>query len=175
MPTPLARTDDLHEGLLCDQRHLDAGSGGLSQDTYNTSSRSHMGRRTRYERLAAGVALLAILLGGCSGDDSGSEASGGGGSGDRLAVSSGGEEIDPANADVSIVNFAFEDAEFTTSAGSTVVWVNEGSAPHTVTSDDFDSGTIRTERGFSHEFAEPGEYAYWCNNHPGMEGTIIVE
>lgn len=133
-----------------------------------------MGRRTRFERLAAGIALLAILLGGCSGGGSESEASEGTGANARLEVSDGGE-ADPGEADVSIVNFAFEDAEFTTSAGSSVVWVNEGSAPHTVTSDDFDSGTIRTGRGFTHEFSEPGEYAYWCNNHPGMEGTITVE
>ena len=79
-----------------------------------------------------------------------------------------------------MVNFAFEPESFTTTAGSTVWWVNEGSASHTVNSTEFGadfsgSGTVRTGKGFSWTFDEPGEYAYFCDNHPGMEGTIIVE
>jgi plastocyanin len=140
-----------------------------------------MGRRTRFGHLIAIIGLLAVVLGGCGGDSNGnaSGGNGGGGSGTRLAISDGGI-ADPERTDVSIVNFAFEPDPYTTSAGSTVWWVNDGSAPHTVNSaefgDDFtSSGTIRTGNGFAWTFEEPGEYAYFCNNHPGMEGTIIVE
>ena len=137
-----------------------------------------MGRRTRIGTLAA-VAAAVVMLAGCSGGGGGGGASGNGGGGNdggptRLTVQAGGDP-EPERTDVSIVNFRFEDAEFTTSAGSTVWWVNDGSAPHTVTSDDFDSGTIRTGNGFSWTFDEPGEYAYWCKNHPGMEGTVVVD
>ena len=78
--------------------------------------------------------------------------------------------------DVEILNFRFEPEELTISVGDSVMWVNEGSAPHTVDFEDIDgSGTIRTGNGFERQFDEPGTYEYWCNNHPGMEGTIIVE
>jgi plastocyanin len=138
-----------------------------------------MGRRTRTARIAAAAAVAIVMLAGCSGGGGSSSSGGGGGGGNgdgptQLTVAPGGDP-NPERTDVKAVNFRFEDAEFTTTAGSTVWWVNEGSAPHTVTSDLFDSGTIRTGNGFSYTFDEPGEYAYWCKNHPGMEGTIIVE
>jgi plastocyanin len=132
-------------------------------------------RRIRSAHLAGAIIALAVLLAGCSGGNTSGADDGGNGDGPtRLTVVPGGDP-NPERTDVSIVNFRFEPAEYTTSVGSTVWWVNEGSAPHTVTSDDFDSGTIRTGNGFAHTFEEPGEYAYWCENHPGMEGTIIVE
>lgn len=133
-----------------------------------------MGHRTRIGTLTALVAAV-VLLAGCSGGGGGS-AGGGGGNGEgptRLTVQAGGDP-EPERTDISVVNFRFEDAEYNASVGDTVWWVNEGSAPHTVTSDLFDSGTIRTGNGFSFTFEEPGEYSYWCKNHPGMEGTVTV-
>jgi hypothetical protein len=137
-----------------------------------------MGHRTRFGTMAALVAAITLLLAGCSGgnnNDAGGGAGGDNGDGPtRLTVQPGGDP-DPERTDISIVNFRFEDAEYTASVGDTVWWVNDGSAPHTVTSDDFDSGTIRTGNGFSYTFEEPGEYSYFCKNHPGMEGTVVVQ
>lgn len=141
-----------------------------------------MGRRSRFGGTIAVIAIFVIAAGACGGGGGNSNASagGGGGGGDtRISVPEGGVD-DPERTDIAVVNFAYEPEPFTTTAGSTVWWVNEGSATHTVNSDEFGdgftgSGTIRTGKGFSYTFDTPGEYAYFCNNHPGMEGTIIVE
>ncbi len=74
--------------------------------------------------------------------------------------------------------------------GQTVVWTNDDSAFHTVTSGSagapdvgkaFDSGltgpTALTSKGktFEHKFDTAGEYPYFCTLHPAMVGTVIVK
>lgn len=78
--------------------------------------------------------------------------------------------------------FAFSPTTLTIKTGTTVVWKNTTSAPHTVTSDDgksFDSGTsnpIAPQSGtYSFTFNQPGTYAYHCTFHPYMKATIIVQ
>jgi hypothetical protein len=75
---------------------------------------------------------------------------------------------------VSIVDFAFEPATLDVPAGATVVWTNQGAAPHTVTGDFADSGILEPGQTFSHAFAESGEQSYACALHPQMTGTIRV-
>ncbi|VFJ13079.1 cupredoxin domain-containing protein [Candidatus Nitrosocosmicus franklandus] len=73
--------------------------------------------------------------------------------------------------------------------GQTVVWTNDDTAFHTVTSGSigapdagqlFDSGlagpTALTGQGktFEHTFDAAGEYPYFCTLHPAMVGTVIV-
>jgi plastocyanin len=64
--------------------------------------------------------------------------------------------------------------------GETVEWTNEGRAPHSVTADDgsWDSGDLQPGAEFSHTFAEPGIYTYYCRYHGspgvGMIGTVAV-
>ena len=61
--------------------------------------------------------------------------------------------------------------------GTTVSWVNETDAAHTVTGDDLafdDSGLIEPGQSFSQTFAEPGIFHYRCAPHPWMEATVIV-
>ena len=75
------------------------------------------------------------------------------------------------------------DSEVTIDAGSEVVWSNEDSASHTVTSGDpkngpdgiFDSGLFLSGQTFSHMFEEEGEFAYFCLVHPWMQGMVIVQ
>jgi len=79
-------------------------------------------------------------------------------------------------------SFAFSPATLTISVGTTVIWTNTTGAPHTVTSDDgksFDSG-INTPIGaqggtFSFTFTKAGTFAYHCQFHTFMMGTIIVK
>jgi hypothetical protein len=59
-------------------------------------------------------------------------------------------------------------------AGATVIWTNDGRAPHTVTGDFADSGVLDPGQTFSHTFAESGEFSYFCAIHPQMTGTIRV-
>ena len=73
--------------------------------------------------------------------------------------------------------------------GQTVVWTNDDSAFHTVTSGKigaadagkmFDSGlqgpTALTAKGktFEHTFDTAGEFDYHCTLHPGMTGKVVV-
>ncbi len=73
--------------------------------------------------------------------------------------------------------------------GQTVLWTNDDSAFHTVTSGSagapdvgkaFDSGltgpTALTSKGktFEHKFDTAGEYPYFCTLHPAMVGTVMV-
>lgn len=80
-------------------------------------------------------------------------------------------------------NECYIPAEVTTDVGSEVVWTNDDSASHTVTSGDpkngpdgiFDSGLFLAGSTFSHTFEEAGEFPYFCQVHPWMAGTVIVE
>ncbi len=85
-------------------------------------------------------------------------------------------------ATVNIEKFAFGDGELTITPGTTVVWENFDSAPHTVTADNglFDSGRLGKGDKFSFTFTEEGEYPYYCRFHggaggQGMAGKVIVK
>lgn len=84
----------------------------------------------------------------------------------------------PAVTDVSIDNFAFSPREVTVEVGATVRWTNKDDVPHTATATDkpreFDSKTLDTDDRYSHAFARPGTYTYFCAVHPHMTGKVIV-
>ncbi len=63
--------------------------------------------------------------------------------------------------------------------GTTVRWVNEDRALHTVTSEG-SGGPLQSEeleRGdsYEHMFREPGQYDYYCVVHPFMKSGVTVE
>jgi plastocyanin len=76
----------------------------------------------------------------------------------------------------SIIDFAFAPGEVQVAAGSTVTWQNDGEAPHTVTAGDgsFDSGFLAAGGRWSRRFDAPGTYAFACQFHPEMTGTLVV-
>ena len=82
-----------------------------------------------------------------------------------------------AGAAVEIADFAFSPEELTVDAGTTVTWTNADGPPHTASADDgsFDSGRLEQGDSYSEAFDEPGTYAYHCEIHPRMTGTIVVE
>jgi predicted lipoprotein with Yx(FWY)xxD motif/plastocyanin len=82
---------------------------------------------------------------------------------------------------ISVQNFAFNPKELTVSPGTTVIWHNNDSAMHTVTSDTglFDGG-LPGGADFQFTFKDPGTYPYYCKPHggpggEGMSGVIIVK
>src|SRR5215213_7055460 len=81
---------------------------------------------------------------------------------------------------VSIQDFFFDPDQLTVAPGTTVTWVNEGEAPHTVTSTDgkeLDSATLQPGDTYSFTFEEgdAGEtYAYQCTIHPEMTASVTV-
>ena len=78
-------------------------------------------------------------------------------------------------AEIVISAFSFGEA-ITVAVDDTVTIGNDDASPHTWTSDDglFDSGTLSQGQEFTFAFDEPGEYAFHCEIHPSMTGTITV-
>jgi len=117
-------------------------------------------KRTRLA-LVAGVALVAALSAcGGSGEPSGANRTAG---------------------TVSIVGFLFKPETLGVAAGTSVTWTNSDDIDHTVTSGtpdaprtEFDSGNKAKGQIFSHTFASPGTFAYFCRNHNGMRGEVTV-
>ncbi len=60
---------------------------------------------------------------------------------------------------------------------NTVVWTNDDTVPHTVTSYDgsFSSGNLNPGNTYQFTFTTPGNYSYHCSYHTWMEGTVIVK
>jgi plastocyanin len=77
---------------------------------------------------------------------------------------------------VSIQDFFFSPADVTVEPGTTVTWVNEGTVPHTVTSDDgqFDSGVLMPGDSYTVMFKGQGTITYHCAIHPSMSGSVTV-
>ena len=147
------------------------------------------------------AALVALSLGlvacGDSGSDSSTEAEttpvageeqSGGQGGDTTAtvavtVQGGTTESEPAPSGeaakaekVSIVEFTYEPDPVVVQAGGKVTWQNEDAAPHTATADDgsWDTGTIEQGKIGSETFKDAGTFAYFCEIHPTMRGTVEV-
>jgi len=99
-------------------------------------------------------------------------------------------KVFPPNNKVAIVlgaalkrDKAYQPNPVSVKAGGAVVWTNEDSVAHTVTSGsgfndqalgrEFDSGFLG--KGFSHIFFKPGVFPYFCEIHPTMVGKVIVK
>ncbi|WP_428324237.1 cupredoxin domain-containing protein [Nitrosopumilus sp.] len=87
-------------------------------------------------------------------------------------------------------DWCYMPADLHVHVGDTVTWVNSDSLPHTVTSvsstgaekptpedEDglFDSGFMSGGDEWSYTFDVEGEYYYYCQLHPWMEGEVTVQ
>lgn len=96
--------------------------------------------------------------------------------------------------EVRIFNVAFEPKTITVEPGTTVRWVNRDPIDHDVTSGTaiagrrarqldktkfpdgkFQSGVFGKDGAYEHTFTEKGTHRYYCNIHPIMQATVIVE
>lgn len=118
-------------------------------------------------------AVVASFLAGCTGG-------GGGGTGGETD----GDGNDETRA-VTMTGTDFNPREMSIQPGTTVEWVNEGSAGHTVEaasftdgadSWSFESGTIGGGDSATHTFEEAGVYQYYCTVHgkSTMCGVVLV-
>ena len=83
-------------------------------------------------------------------------------------------------------NKAFSPDHIKIKVGGTIIWTNDDSNIHTVTSgvpntptagQVFDSGLtslIAPSKTYSHKFTNVGEFSYFCRIHPTMLGEIEV-
>ncbi|HVM19929.1 MAG TPA: plastocyanin/azurin family copper-binding protein [Egibacteraceae bacterium] len=137
-------------------------------------------------RFLAALTALALLsaCGGASNDPAAAPAN-------APATASGGT---PAN--VQVRNIAYQPAEITVLRGTAVTWINDDEeVRHTVTSGTpgqravpgvqeaaepevdglFDGDLPDAGDRFSYTFAEAGSFPYFCEVHPSMTATVVVE
>ena len=123
----------------------------------------------------AAVAATATAAGGGDGEtdaydsDTGSSAAGG----DSTTTTTAAE----GRRETTISGFAFE-GTITVTAGTEVVWTDLDGAGHTVAAREgaFDSGgTLERGQSFSFTFHQPGDYQFYCEIHPSMTGTVVVQ
>jgi plastocyanin len=124
---------------------------------------------------------LTLTFAACGDDD---DDDGGGGSAATTTTeqtdTGGGGGGGAEAASVDIPEIAFEPADITVKAGTTVTWTNSDDIPHTVTKEggpgaEFDSGDLDPGSTFEQTFDAPGKVDYVCTIHPGQAGTVTVE
>lgn len=82
-----------------------------------------------------------------------------------------------ASQSVTIQNFAFGPATVTVNVGDTVSWTNQDDVGHTATADggEFDTGILSQGQSGSATFDTAGTFTYFCQPHPNMKGTVVVQ
>jgi LPXTG-motif cell wall-anchored protein len=85
--------------------------------------------------------------------------------------------IAAASGSVTIADFSFSPASLTINQGDTVTWVNNGPTPHSATANDgsFNTGVLKAGASGSHTFGQAGTFSYYCQPHPYMKATIVVQ
>jgi len=113
--------------------------------------------------IAVGAVLIIVLTDDASSGGSGS-------SGSPASASAGGA------TEVDITDFKYDPETITVKAGSSVTFVNNDSAPHTATADDaFDTGNLGKGDSKAVKVDKAGSFAYVCEFHAFMKGTVVVE
>ena len=131
-------------------------------------------------RIAMTTAVL-LLLAGCS-DDSNTPSDGmddGTDDGMDDGTDDGMDDgmMEPATHDVSISGSAFSPMNLQVHVGDTVRWTNQDGFAHTVDSTDggpLDSGSMAQGAVYSFTFDEAGTFAYRCEFHASMTGSVTV-
>ena len=130
--------------------------------------------------LAPVLVLMALGLAACGGGGDGEESTdaqvttGASPEPSGNAPAPSGEAVRAAK--VEIADFAYDPDPVTVQVGGKVTWLNQDSAPHTATAEDgsFDTGALDQGKIKSETFKQAGTYAYICEIHPTMHGTVEV-
>lgn len=85
------------------------------------------------------------------------------------------QKTEVLNRSVFIKDFSFNPSSLTVKIGTTVIWMNNGSAEHSVKSDNFNSEIFSKGGSYQFQFNNAGVYDYICGVHPSMKGKITVE
>ena len=82
---------------------------------------------------------------------------------------------------VAIASNSFFPSQLDLPRGSRVVWTNQDSAAHAITSGTPDHPTgvfnqrIEPGTSFSFTFTEAGNFEFFCSIHPTMRGAVVVK
>ena len=96
---------------------------------------------------------------------------------DKIIIATSTPINSPAEITVNIKNFSFIPASLVVKIGTKVTWINNDTAPHTVTSDTgnlLNSANLSPGQSFSYTFSSTGVDNYHCAIHPMMRGQVIV-
>ena len=124
------------------------------------------------------LAVLALAAAGCGSSSSSSSTSSSStpapansstGSSSTAASSGGGKTVT-----IDMKNIAFNPSSTTVKVGDTIKWVNQDSAPHTVTGGPLHSPTIGNGGSFTYKATKAGTISYVCTIHPGMKATLTI-
>ena len=78
---------------------------------------------------------------------------------------------------VRIDGMRFDPENITVKPGTTVTWLHGSQMPHTVSgnAEGLRSSTLYQGQQYSHTFNTSGSYSYFCELHPSMRGSVVVE
>lgn len=119
------------------------------------------------------VLVAAVLVAGCGGSEKKSAKTTSG-----PAPSAAPAAAVPGGAGVRIQGFKYAAPSVSIKVGTTLTFKNEDNAAHTATADmksAFDSGTINHGQTKAVTFKQAGTFAYHCEFHPFMHGTVVVK
>jgi LPXTG-motif cell wall-anchored protein len=85
--------------------------------------------------------------------------------------------IAAASGSVAIADFSFSPASITIDQGDSVTWTNNGPTAHSATANggEFNTGILKAGQSSSHTFSQAGTFSYFCQPHPFMKGTVVVQ
>jgi plastocyanin len=129
-------------------------------------------RRPAFAALLVALALMVLVVAGCSG----SAGTGGGsttGTGAGSTTTTGGTPS--SGMTVSLQNFAFNPSTFTVSVGEVVTFKNADSVTHVVNINGQDVGTLAPGATVTWTPTAAGTFPLKCTIHPQMTGTITVK
>ena len=129
--------------------------------------------------VAALAGVAALVLGACTSSGYGASAGKPPNRSSAAVHAPASVAVSQPAADVGISNFRFTPAQLTVKAGSTIRWTNGGHLEDIIHSVNFpaagiDSGVLHHGDQFTHTFTAPGTYAYVCQIHPFMHGTVVI-
>jgi plastocyanin len=141
--------------------------------------------------VTAAFVTLGLALSGCgSGATSSSSSSAPASSGSATSTSSSAAASSSApspsaapasgHVTVPISGYAFHPAKLVVAPGTKVTFANHDQTAHTATAagsgaSGFDSGTIKPGASATVTFRKAGTYAYICQFHAFMHGTVVVK
>lgn len=79
-----------------------------------------------------------------------------------------------ADRTIEMRDFAFSPQTVEIRVGDRVTWTNRDGVEHNATDGSFDTGLLAEGESASIRFTAPGTYAFFCEPHPSMTGTVIV-
>lgn len=84
--------------------------------------------------------------------------------------------VSAADHAVAISGFSYSPETITVAVGDTVTWTNSDAQAHTATANDgsFDTDAINNGASQSVTFSTAGTFAYHCEFHADMAGTVVV-